>query len=449
MHLQPANSVASSALENPSVKAVFSKIDWRLLPLLLVAYMVAYLDRINIGYAQLQMKQTLPFDDAVYGLGAGIFFIGYFLFEVPSNLLLDRIGARKTLLRIMVLWGLAASAMMFVSTPLQFYVVRFLLGVFEAGFFPGVILYFTYWYPSARRGQVIAIFMSATTIGSLVAGPLNGFILKYLDGFASLHGWQWLFLAQGLPAIVLGFLVYLLLKDKPDQAPWLSTEEKGLVEDAFRHDVKDVAGEADGTFVQMLQDPKAYALALVYFFLLGATYTMVFWVPTLIQSWGVKDLFLVGIYASFPNAAGIIGMILIGRHSDKRHERRWHFAVCVVIAAIGLFTTTLLQGNLVGSILALAVAVIGIASATPLFFALTSEYLSAGAAAGGLALISSLGNLGPAVSPSINGLILRSTGDNIYSIYFVMALYLLSGALLLLAIRPASAKGLPAAAPAH
>jgi sugar phosphate permease len=448
MHPQPANNKLPT-LENPSFKAVFSKIDWRLIPLLLVAYMIAYLDRINIGYAQLQMKQTLPFDDAVYGLGAGIFFVGYFLFEVPSNLLLDRIGARKTLLRIMVLWGLAASAMMFVSTPLQFYVVRFLLGVFEAGFFPGVILYFTYWYPSVRRGQVIAIFMSATTIVSLIAGPLCGFILKYFDGFAGIHGWQWLFLVQGLPAIFIGFLVYLLLKDKPDQAPWLSTEEKAVVEDAFRHDIKDVAGEAEGTFLQMLQDPKAYMLALVYFFLLGATYTMVFWVPTLIQSWGVKDLLLVGIYASIPNAAGIIGMILIGRHSDKRHERRWHFASCVVVAAVGLFITTLFQGNLVGSILALSVAVIGIASATPLFFALTSEYLSVGAAAGGLALISSLGNLGPAVSPSINGLILRSTGDNIYSIYFVMALYLLSGALLLLAIRPASIKGLPAAAAAQ
>ncbi len=449
MHPPAAKTESSLALENPAYKAVFAKIDRRLLPLLLIAYMVAYLDRINIGYAQLQMKQTLPFDDAVYGLGAGIFFIGYFLFEVPSNLLLDRIGARKTLLRIMVLWGLAASAMMLVSTPLQFYVVRFLLGVFEAGFFPGVILYFTYWYPSVRRGQVIAIFMSATTIGSLIAGPLCGFILKYFDGFVGLHGWQWLFLVQGLPAIFLGFLVYLLLKDKPDQAPWLSTEEKAVVKDAFQHDIKDIAGEADGTFLQMLQDPKAYVLALVYFFLLGATYTMVFWVPTLIQSWGVKDLLLVGIYASIPNAAGIIGMILIGRHSDKWHERRWHFAVCVVIAAVGLFITTLFQGNLVGSILALAVAVIGIASATPLFFALTSEYLSAGAAAGGLALISSLGNLGPAVSPSINGLILRSTGDNIYSIYFVMALYLLSGTLLLLAMRPASVKGLPAAASAH
>ena len=452
MHPPAANksSRRSSALESAAHKAVFSKIDWRLIPLLLIAYMVAYLDRINIGYAQLQMKQTLPFDDAVYGLGAGIFFIGYFLFEVPSNLLLERIGARKTLLRIMVLWGLTACAMMFVSTPLQFYVVRFLLGAFEAGFFPGVILYFTYWYPSVRRGQVIAIFMSATTIVSVIAGPLSGFILKYFDGFSGLHGWQWMFLVQGLPAVVLGFLVYFLLEDKPDYAPWLSNEEKALVDDAFQHDVKDVEGEAEGTFWHMLRDPKVYLLSLVYFLLLGATYTMVFWMPTLIQSWGVKDLFLIGIYAAIPNAVGVIGMILIGRHSDKWHERRWHFAVCVAIAAVGLFITTLLQGNLVGSILALSFAVIGIASATPLFFALTSEYLSAGAVAGGLALVSSLGNLGPALSPSINGFILRSTGDNIYSMYFVMALYLLSGTLLLLTIRPApAAAGAPAAAPAH
>jgi sugar phosphate permease len=449
MHLPATNDISSPALDNPAYKAVFSKIDWRIIPLLLIAYMIAYLDRINIGYAQLQMKQTLPFDDAVYGLGAGIFFIGYFLFEVPSNLLLEKIGARKTLLRIMVLWGVAACAMMFVSTPFRFYVVRFLLGAFEAGFFPGVILYFTYWYPSVRRGQVIAIFMSATTIVSVIAGPLCGFILKYFDGFSGLHGWQWLFLVQGAPAVVLGVLVYLLLEDKPAHAAWLSKAELATLDDAFQHDIKDVESEADGTFWQMLRDPKAYMLALVYFLLLGATYTMVFWLPTLIHSWGVKDLFLVGIYAAIPNAAGVIGMIMMGRHSDKWHERRWHFAACVAIAALGLFITTLLQGNLVGSILALSFATIGIASATPLFFALTSEYLSVGAAAGGLALISSLGNLGPAVSPSINGLILRSTGDNIYSIYFVMALYLLSGALLLLAIRPASAKGLPTPALAH
>lgn len=449
MHPTTTSSVSHGMVESTALKAVFSKINWRIIPLLLIAYMVAYLDRINIGYAQLQMKQTLPFSDAVYGLGAGIFFIGYFLFEVPSNLLLERIGARKTLLRIMVLWGAAAVAMMFVSTPTQFYVVRFLLGAFEAGFFPGVILYFTYWYPSVRRGQVIAIFMSATTIVSVIAGPLCGAILKYFDGVGGLHGWQWLFIVQGLPAIVLGFLVYTLLEDKPGDAGWLSRDEKQLLDDRLKNDVKDVEGEPSGTFGQMLRDPKVYVLSLVYFLLLGATYTMVFWLPTLIQSWGVKDLFLIGIYAAIPNAVGVIGMILIGRNSDKWHERRWHFAACVVIAAVGLFATTLLQGNLVASVLALSFAVIGIASATPIFFALISEYLSAGAAAGGLALISSLGNLGPAVSPSINGFIVKNTGDNIYSMYFVMALYVLSGLLLLFTVRPALTVRAPMAAPAH
>lgn len=449
MHPTTTSSVSHGMVESTALKAVFSKINWRIIPLLLIAYMVAYLDRINIGYAQLQMKQTLPFSDAVYGLGAGIFFIGYFLFEVPSNLLLEKIGARKTLLRIMVLWGIAAVAMMFVSTPTQFYVVRFLLGAFEAGFFPGVILYFTYWYPSVRRGQVIAIFMSATTIVSVIAGPLCGGILKYFDGVSGLHGWQWLFIVQGLPAVILGFLVYVLLEDRPADASWLSQDEKRLLDDRMKNDVKDVEGEPSGTFGQMLRDPKVYVLSLVYFLLLGATYTMVFWLPTLIQSWGVKDLFLIGIYAAIPNAVGVIGMILIGRNSDKWHERRWHFAACVVIAAVGLFATTLLQGNLVASVLALSFAVIGIASATPIFFALISEYLSAGAAAGGLALISSLGNLGPAVSPSINGFIVKNTGDNIYSMYFVMALYVLSGLLLLFTIRPALTVRTPMAAPAH
>jgi len=420
-----------------AVESVYSKVSRRIIPLLLIAYMIAFLDRINIGYAQLQMKQTLAFGDAVYGLGAGIFFLGYFLFEVPSNLLLERIGARKTLLRIMVLWGLTAAAMAFVSTPTQFYITRFLLGVFEAGFFPGVILYFTYWFPSVRRGQVIAIFMSATTIISVIAGPLCGATLKYFDGIYGLAGWQWLFIVQGLPAAVLGVIIYVYLQDGPADANWLTPAEKNVLSHNLAHDTKDIEAESEGTLGQMLRDPKVYVLALVYFLLLGATYTMVFWIPTLIQSWGVKDLLLIGIYAAIPNAFGVIGMILIGRNSDKHHERRWHFAACVAIGAVGLGITTLLAGNLVGSIIALSFATIGIAAATPLFFALITEYLSKAAAACGIALISSLGNLGPAVSPSLNGLIQQWTGSTAYGIYLVMAMYVLAGLILLVAVHAA------------
>ena len=418
-----------------AANAVFSKISWRILPLLLISYMVAYLDRVNVGYAQLQMKETLPWDVAVYGLGAGIFFIGYFLFEVPSNMLLEKIGARKTLLRIMVCWGLIAAGMMFVQTPTQFYIARFLLGAFEAGFFPGMILYFTYWYPSARRGQVIATFMAATTIIGVLAGPLSGATLKYLNGVNGWHGWQWLFLVQGLPAALLGVVAFLWLQDKPADAKWLTSTEKDVIRDSFAQEQGNTKGKASATHGQMLRDPKVWLLALVYFCLLGASYTMVFWTPTLIQSWGVKDVLTVGLLAAIPNACGVVGMIMIGRNSDRTRERRFHFAACTGLAAISLYTTTLLQGNLQGSLLALSLGVVGLASATPLFFAMVSEYLPAKVAAIGIAMINCLGNLGGAFSPYVNALLIKQTGNNTYSMYLVVTLYVAAGLLLLATVR--------------
>jgi D-galactonate transporter len=423
--------------EGDHVEAVYSKVGWRLMPLLVICYIIAFLDRINIGYAQLQMKQTLPFSDAVYGLGAGIFFIGYFLFEVPSNLMLEKIGARKTLLRIMFCWGIVATAMMFVQTPTQFYVLRFLLGAFEAGFFPGVILYMTFWYPPARRGQMIAIFMTATTLASVIAGPLCGSIMKWMDGINGWHGWQWLFLVQGLPASVLGIVAYLYLQDKPEDAHWLNGTEKKVLRDHLDHDKGLVAGGSHGSMWQMLKDPRVYTLSLVYFLLLGATYTMVFWLPTLIKSWGINDLFMIGIYSAIPNAFGVIGMVLIGRSSDRMKERRWHFVACTLIAVVGLIVTLAMQGNFVGSLIGLCIGTVGIASATPLFFTVTSEYLSKAAAAGGIALISSLGNLGAAVAPSITGAINAATGNPNNSMYLVIALYLAAGMILVLAVRAA------------
>lgn len=445
MTLQAATASGLSPMRNASTsthdtEALYSKISWRIMPLLLICYVVAYLDRINVGYAQLQMKQTLTFSDAVYGAGAGIFFLGYFLFEVPSNLLLERIGARKTLLRIMFCWGLVGAAMMFVSTPMAFYIARFLLGVFEAGFFPGIILYMTYWYPSNRRAKMIAIFMCATTLAGVVAGPLSGGIMKYMNGMGGLFGWQWLFLVQGLPASILGVVAYFYLQDGPDDAKWLSNTEKQLIRHNLAHDNAGGVSAGHGSAKQMLRDPKVWLLSLVYFLLLGATYTMVFWMPTLIKSWGISDLFMIGIYGAIPNAIGVVGMILLGRSSDKRNERRWHFMACVCIAAVGLGITTLTQGNFVGSLAGLCVAVIGIASATPLFFTTATEYLSKPVAAAGIAIISSLGNLGGAVSPMVTGMINAKTGNPVNSMYLVMALYILAGTLLLLTVKAKQVK---------
>jgi len=426
-----------SAVRDDHVESVYSKVGWRIMPLLIICYIVAFLDRINIGYAQLQMKQTLPFSDAVYGLGAGIFFIGYFLFEVPSNLMLAKVGARKTLLRIMFCWGIVAAGMSFVQTPTQFYVLRFLLGAFEAGFLPGAILYLTFWYPSARRGQMIALFMTATTLASLIAGPLCGGIMKWMDGMNGLHGWQWLFLVQGLPASVLGIVAFFYLDDKPEDAKWLDAREKAVLRDHLEHDQRPVAGTAHGSTWQMLKDPKVYSLALVFALLLGAAYTVVFWLPTLIKSWGIADLFIIGIYAAIPNIFGVIGMVLIGRSSDRTKERRWHFAACALVAAAGLTMTIAMQGNFIGSMIGLCIAVTGIASVAPLFLTITSEYLSKAAAAGGIALISSLGNLGAAVSPSVTGAITAATGNPNNSMYLVVGLYVAAALLLLRVVRPA------------
>jgi D-galactonate transporter len=436
IHATSVGIIPSAEKEPIAVTRLFSKISWRILPFLMLCYVIAFLDRINIGYAQLQMKQTLTFSDATYGFGAGIFFVGYFLFEVPSNLLLERIGVRKTLLRIMFTWGIVSTAIAFVQTPMQFYIGRFLLGALEAGFFPGIILYLTYWYPSARRGQIIALFLSATAIASVIAGPLSGATLKYFNDIGGLHGWQWLFISQGIPASILGLAAYFYLQDRPEDAKWLSAEEKTTLRFQLDHDHKDVESASHAGFFQMLKDPKVYGLAFTYFLLLGATYTMVFWIPTLIKSWGVADLFHVGLIATLPQIAGIIGTILMGRHSDKTRERRWHYATCVAIAALGLLVTTFTQGNLLASIAGLTLAGAGVVSATPLFFTTITEYLSRASAAGGIALISSLGNLGPAAAPSVTGYITATTGSPLYSTYLVVGAYLLSGLLLLLIVHP-------------
>ncbi len=423
--------------DTPAEQALFSRINWRILPLLVVVYCLAFIDRVNIGFAQLQMKGELHFSDQVFALGAGMFFVGYFLFEVPSNMFVERIGIRKTLLRIMVLWGLCATAMAWVKEPWQFYTLRFLLGAFEAGCFPGIVLYFTYWYPPARRSRAIAVFMTSTVISGILIGPINGALMKFGHGFLGYQGWQWMFIANGLPCLLVGFLCYVCLSDRPAQAGWLSAEEKKLLSDRIARDAAPGGGSSHdrGAIRALLRNPLLYVFSLINFLFLGAVYVLVFWTPTLIHSWGVKDVFQIGLLGAIPNIVGAIGMILMSRSSDRRNERRWHFAGGVALIAIGLLGIALLAPGVPGSIILLAIATIGTASMTPLCYALIADSLPRNQMAVALAAIPSIANIAPMVTPAIGTWLRTSTGSNSATLYFIVGLYAAAAVLMVVAVR--------------
>ncbi|QJQ09940.1 MFS transporter [Pseudomonas putida] len=415
---------------NNDSRLLYRKIAWKILPLLFVSYIVSYLDRVNIGFAALRMQQDLGFSDAVYGLGAGIFFIGYVLFEVPSNLLLTRIGARRTIMRIMIAWGLVSSSMMFVQTPQQFYIARFLLGVFEAGFFPGIILYLTFWFPARLRGSVIAVFMSAIAIAGVLGGPLSGWIIGAMDGVHGLHGWQWMFLLEGSPAIVLGILAALLLIDRPEDAKWLSAEERARI----AQEVEAPVAGSSHRLGAVLRDPRVYALALVYFSVMAGLYILGFWLPGMIKGYGVTDPLHTGLLTAVPYLAGGVGMIVIGRHSDAVGERRWHLASCMVLAACALVACTWVPGELVPGLVTLSVAAVGLYASMPLFWTIPTRYLGGQAAAGGIALINSLALFGGFTSPTVLGAVKASTGSLDLGLYVFAGALTLGATVLILAI---------------
>ncbi|TPQ35306.1 MFS transporter [Cupriavidus pinatubonensis] len=414
------------------VRSVYAKVTRRIIPFLFICYVFAYLDRVNIGFAALQMKHDLGFSDAVYGLGAGIFFIGYFLFEVPSNLLLEKIGARKTMMRIMVVWGVISASFAFITSPTQFYVARFFLGAFEAGFFPGIVLYLTYWFPPAMRGKIITLFMSAIAVSGIIGGPLSGWIMTNLSDTSGLHGWQWLFIIEAVPSVILGVLVLFVLADKPADASWLSAREQEVV--AREVGATDPHGH-DHSFLKTLRDPRLYALSVVYFTIAAGLYIISFWLPEMVRSYHVTNPLHIGILTMIPYLITTVGMVVVGKHSDKTRERRWHVALGMIVAAMGLVAVTFVHSSLPVALAVLSITTLGVLTAMPLFWTIPTSYLSSSGAAGGIAVINSIGLIGGFASPSMLGLVKTTTGSLDYGLYtFAAALVL--GAVLLLAAMP-------------
>jgi len=424
----PQSRTDASSIED----SVYSKVSWRLIPFLFLCYVVSYLDRVNVGFAKLQMLSDLKFSDTVYGLGAGIFFIGYFLFEVPSNIILSKVGARVWIARIMVTWGLISSAMMFVTDVPMFYVLRFLLGVAEAGFFPGIILYLTYWYPARRRARIIALFMTGIAFAGVIGSPLSGWIMQTMAGVNGWAGWQWLFLLEGAPSVLVGIWVLTYLDDGIRQAKWLAESEKLLLEKNIRADATD---KKELTLGQVFTNGRVWLLAIIYFAFIMGLYGVGFWLPQLIKNTGVKDLVNVGLLTSIPYGVAAVVMVLMGRHSDTTGERRWHTAVMGIMGAVGLVFSAVYGDNTVIAMAALTVATAGILSTLPLFWTLPTAYLTGTAAAAGIAVINSIGNLAGFVSPFLVGAIKDATHSTAGGMYLIAGSLLL-GALLVLGVIP-------------
>ncbi|MHC5611452.1 MAG: MFS transporter [Nostoc sp.] len=411
-------------------RKVLNKVTRRVIPLLFVLYIIAYLDRVNVGFAALQMNQDLGFSSTIYGLGSGVFFLGYFLFEIPSNLILERIGARVWIARIVITWGVIAAGMMFVKSPFSFYLLRFFLGIAEAGFFPGIILYLTYWFPAIQRAKTVALFMTATAIAGVVGGPLSGVLLT-LQGIVGLAGWQWLFLLEGLPAIILGFVVLNYLCERPEQAEWLEPKERLWLQERLQLEYEQKQRHNSYTLLQALVNPKVWLLSLIYFTLVIGLYGISFWLPQIIKDFSGLSNLWVGFISSIPYLVGAIGMVFVSSHSDQTGERRAHVAIPAFIGAFGLVISAYFHYP-VTALAALSLAALGIWGALGPFWALPTAFLSGRAAAGSLALINSVGNLGGFVGPYVIGLVKDTTNSFTGGLLVLAAALLVGGILTLL-----------------
>ncbi|HET9384260.1 MAG TPA: MFS transporter, partial [Gemmatimonadales bacterium] len=386
---------------------LYARVTQRLIPLLFACYVAAYLDRVNVGFAKLQMLEDLRFSETVYGLGAGIFFIGYFVFEIPSNIILHRVGARLWIARVMLTWAVISAAMLFVTSPTEFYVLRFLLGVAEAGFFPGVILYLTYWYPSDRRAAIIALFMTGIPVAGVIGGPISGWILNAMAGVQGLAGWQWLFLLEALPSFILGALVLSYLDDGIGSARWLAADEKEILANRIAEDRRHATAHS---LLAGFMNARVWFLSAIYFCLIAGLYGAGFWLPTLIQRTGVASPLAIGMLTVLPNAVAAIAMVTISRRSDRTRERRWHLVTPALVGAAGWLVTVRYGQDTVIALSGMCLAMAGVTSSLAQFWCLPTAILAGAAAATGIALINSIGNLAGFLGPWVIGWLVDRTG---------------------------------------
>lgn len=413
--------------------SLFRRVAWRFMPLLFIGYVIAYLDRVNVGFAKLQMVNALHFSEAAYGLGAGLFFVGYFFFEVPSNLLMHRLGARRWIARIMVTWGALSIATAFVHTPTMFYVMRFVLGIAEAGFFPGMVLYLTYWFPSHRRGKMVALLMAGNPVSGLFGGPLSGYIMHAMHGTLGMDGWQWLFIIEALPAIALGIVIFFLLDDRVADAHWLGPEEKRLIQDEIN---ADAATHTHGSVRTVFTSLRVWLLCLILFGIVMGSYAIGFWQPTIIRGTGIRDPLTIGLLTMIPYSAALVAMIAAGRNADRTRERRLHVAIPAVVAAFGFVICAFNGDHALLSMIGLTLAAGGVVTALPMFWALPTSFLGGMGAAAGIALINCTGNLAGFISPAIIGW-LKTVTHTLTSGLLVVAASLVLSAILILALIPA------------
>ncbi|MCW3477016.1 MFS transporter [Limobrevibacterium gyesilva] len=396
---------------------VIRKVSVRLIPFLILCYFVAYLDRVNVSFAALTMNKDLGLSASAYGAGAGIFFLAYFLFEVPSNLMLDRFGARKWIARIMFSWGLLSGLMAAIpaisrSTGLSnehsFYAVRVLLGMAEAGFFPGIIFYLTLWFPAIYRARIVGYFMAAIPLSSVIGAPVSSALL-YLDGAAGLAGWQWLFVIEAVPALILSVVVFFYLTDRPNLASWLSLEERAWLSGRLEAEQRQREAVHSISVVQALLNPKVLALALVYFGAVACNYGVGFWLPQIVKAFGLSN-FATGWVTAIPYVIGTVAMVWYGRHSDRKHERKLHAASALALAAIGIAGSTLFTDPTL-KMIAFTIGAVGVFGVLPVFWTLPTAFLSGTAAAAGIAVINSIGNLSGYLGPQAMGWIKDATGS--------------------------------------